>query len=172
MVEEALPVGRYRQPVFTIPVALRKPFLFDRSLYGDLCRVAESSTRDCLREHAGSFPARKEPVPAMVRLPEDPRGAPAAPHRRRRGRPRAVPKDSWDVSLAIDGKPVQVRKAYGSVYPQVVERTFLGFYADVSSLAPEVAHELELVLPALEPGQFQGLFFENVEPEFTSEVAP
>lgn len=84
----------------------------------------------------------------------------------------ADPKDSWDVSLAIDGKPVEVRKAYGSVYPQVAERTFLGFYADVSALEPETAHELELVLPALERGQFQGLFFENVEPEFTSEVAP
>ncbi|MBI4583966.1 MAG: transposase zinc-binding domain-containing protein [Planctomycetes bacterium] len=40
MVEEVLPLVPYRQLVFTIPIALRKSFLFDRSLYGELCRVA------------------------------------------------------------------------------------------------------------------------------------
>ena len=40
MVEKVLPIVPYRQLVFTIPVALRKAFLLDRSLYGELCRVA------------------------------------------------------------------------------------------------------------------------------------
>ncbi len=52
MVEEVLPVVSYRQLVFTIPIALRKSFLFDRSLYGELRRVAYASTRDYLRSHA------------------------------------------------------------------------------------------------------------------------
>ena len=39
MVEEVLPLVPYRQLVFTIPVSLRKSFLFDRSLYGELCRA-------------------------------------------------------------------------------------------------------------------------------------
>jgi len=33
------PLVPYRQLVFTIPVSLRKSFLFDRSLYGELCRA-------------------------------------------------------------------------------------------------------------------------------------
>jgi hypothetical protein len=34
-------------------------------------------------------------------------------------------------------------------------------------------YTVEVTLPAnLQPGQFQGLFFENVEAEFTTELAP
>jgi hypothetical protein len=40
MVEEVLPLVHYRHLIFSIPIVLRKSFLFDRSLYGDLCRVA------------------------------------------------------------------------------------------------------------------------------------
>ena len=49
MVEEVLPLVPYRQLVFTIPVTLRKAFLFDRSPYGELCRVAYAATRDFMR---------------------------------------------------------------------------------------------------------------------------
>jgi hypothetical protein len=42
MVERVLPRVEYRQLVFTIPLALRKAFLFERSLYGELCRVCHS----------------------------------------------------------------------------------------------------------------------------------
>ncbi len=80
--------------------------------------------------------------------------------------------DGSEVSLAIDGKPVEVRRAYGSIYPHVRERTFLGFYADVSWIEPERRYEVELRLPQLQPGQFQGLFFENVEAEYTEDVRP
>jgi hypothetical protein len=77
--------------------------------------------------------------------------------------------DKMAVAMTIDGKPVEIKPAYGAIYPDARERTFLGFYADVSRLTPDTQHEVELTLPALRPGQFQGLFFENVEAELTAE---
>jgi hypothetical protein len=84
----------------------------------------------------------------------------------------ADPNDTWEVGLKIDGQPVEVKKAYSDVFPLGRERTFTGFYVDVSKLSPEAPHRLEVALPAgLQPGQFQGLFLENVETEFTTELA-
>ena len=70
MVEEVLPLVPYRQIVVTMPIALRKPFLFDRSLYGDLCRVVYASTRDYMRKHAPLLARRHDAVPAMVVSPQ------------------------------------------------------------------------------------------------------
>ena len=70
MVEEVLPIVPYRQLVFTIPVALRKAFLFDRSLYGELCRVAYGSTRDFLRSRATLLARHLKAVPAMIVSPQ------------------------------------------------------------------------------------------------------
>lgn len=85
----------------------------------------------------------------------------------------ADPDDRWEVSLKLDGQPVEVKKAYSDVFPLGRERTFTGFYADMSRLAPDVKHVLEVTLPGgLQPGQFQGLFLENVETEYTRELAP
>jgi len=71
MVEAVLPRVPYRQLVFTIPRRLRKFFLFDRSLYGKLCRAAYGATRDFLREKLpGGFPKLKRAVPAMVVVPQ------------------------------------------------------------------------------------------------------
>ena len=85
----------------------------------------------------------------------------------------ADPDDRWEVSLKMDGQPVEVKKAYSDVFPLGRERTFTGFYADISKLAPDMKHELEVTLPGgLLPGQFQGLFLENVETEYTRELAP
>jgi hypothetical protein len=70
MVEEVLPRVPYRQLIFTIPRILRRPFLFDRSLYGDFSRTAYRATRDYLRERAGSLRGRKDAVPAMVSVPQ------------------------------------------------------------------------------------------------------
>jgi hypothetical protein len=67
MVEEVLPEVPYVQLVFTIPKILRKAFLFDRSLLGELSRVAYAATKEFLAEH---FPALEEPVPAMVVVPQ------------------------------------------------------------------------------------------------------
>ena len=70
MVQEVLPVVPYRQLVFTIPIALRRPFLFERSLYGHLCRIAYTSTRDYLRQHAGAFHGGRMATPAMIVSPQ------------------------------------------------------------------------------------------------------
>ncbi|MCC7066804.1 MAG: hypothetical protein IT456_28680, partial [Planctomycetes bacterium] len=52
------------------------------------------------------------------------------------------------------------------------KNTFVGWFAAVSSLAPDVEHTFELALPQLLPGQFQGVFFDTVESETTREVRP
>lgn len=82
----------------------------------------------------------------------------------------AEPDESMQVSLTIDGKPVELIRAYNSIYGHSPKRTFLGFYADVSTLAPDVEHRVSLRLPQLPAGRFQGLFFENVEPERTAVI--
>ena len=78
----------------------------------------------------------------------------------------AEPDDAWPVAMKIDGRAVDVKKAYNSIYGHWPRRTFLGFYADVSGLVPEIEHTFELIVPAVWPGQFQGVFFENVETEY------
>jgi hypothetical protein len=74
------------------------------------------------------------------------------------------------VSLKINGLPVEVLKAYNSVYPHSPQRTFLGHYADVSRLRPDSSCDIEVSLPTLDPGRFQGVFFENVEAEYTRRI--
>ena len=78
--------------------------------------------------------------------------------------------DAMEVSLKINGQPVPVLKAYNSVYPHAPERTFLGHYADLSRVRPDAPIDIEVGLPTLEPGRFQGVFFENVEPEYTKRI--
>ena len=82
----------------------------------------------------------------------------------------AEPDDRWEARLTIDGRTVDLRKAYTAV--RVARRTFVGFYADLSLLSPDREYSFELELPALRPGQFQGLFFENVETEYTERILP
>jgi hypothetical protein len=79
----------------------------------------------------------------------------------------AEPDEAIEVGLKINGLPVEVRKAYNSVYPRRPERTFLGWYADLSRIRPDSPVDIEVTLPELGPGRFQGLFFENVETEYT-----
>ncbi|HEU5358228.1 MAG TPA: hypothetical protein VFU45_03825 [Gemmatimonadales bacterium] len=78
----------------------------------------------------------------------------------------AEPDDRWELRMWIDGRPVEVKKAYSSVRP--VPHDFVGFYADVSLLTADRPHHIELEVPQMRAGQFQGLFFENVEPEYTT----
>jgi hypothetical protein len=80
------------------------------------------------------------------------------------------PDDRWEARLFIDGKPVELTKAYTAV--RAVRGTFVGFYADISALEADRPHQFELVLPALGPGQFLGLYFENVEPEYGRVILP
>jgi hypothetical protein len=56
MVEEVLPEVPYVPLVFTIPKILRPAFLFDRKLYGDLCRTAYAVVRAFLEERCGGPP--------------------------------------------------------------------------------------------------------------------
>ncbi len=72
----------------------------------------------------------------------------------------AEPDEAWTASLKIDGRPVELRKAYSSI--RRVPRDFVGFWADISALAAEQPHALQLQLPALKKGQLQGVFLENV----------
>ncbi len=81
----------------------------------------------------------------------------------------AEPDDSWTATLKIDGQAIELQKAYASV--RANRRNFVGFYADVSQVAPDADHRLELEVPAgLKPGQYQGIFFENVETEYTGTI--
>ena len=80
----------------------------------------------------------------------------------------AEPDPAWEARLTIDGRTAELRKAYSAV--RTAPRTFVGFYADLSLLAADREHTLELELPRLRPGQLQGVFFENVETEFTDVV--
>ncbi len=84
----------------------------------------------------------------------------------------AEPDAKMNVTATLDGKPLELRKAYNGIYGHYPERTFLGWYADASGVAPDADHALEVVLPALPAGRFQGVFFENVEPESTTSLAP
>jgi hypothetical protein len=81
----------------------------------------------------------------------------------------AEPTDDMAVNLILDGKTIPLTKAYSSVRPNA--SSFVGFYADISTLEPDRDHEVRLDLPSLQPGQFQGLFFENVETEYTTRIA-
>jgi hypothetical protein len=81
----------------------------------------------------------------------------------------AEPDDRWEARLKIDGQPIELRKAYSAI--AAVRSTFVGFYADVSRLGSNRPHAIELELPPLKRGQFQGLFFENIEPEYTTALA-
>lgn len=80
----------------------------------------------------------------------------------------AEPKDSMKVEATLDGQPLELTRAYTSVHAH--SPSFVGFYADLSKVAPDARHSFTLRLPQLKPGQFQGVFFENVEPRFTEDV--
>ena len=83
----------------------------------------------------------------------------------------AEPDDEqMKVSLAVDGESVPVRSAYTSVVRSNPRHTFVGWYADLTALKPEVKHLFAVELPKLKPGQFQGLFFDTVESEYTKDI--
>ena len=73
------------------------------------------------------------------------------------------------VTLKIDDAPVELQRAYSSI--RVHAPSFVGFCADASNLIPDKEHRLAVELPKLAPGQFQGVFFDNVETEFTDVLA-
>jgi hypothetical protein len=80
--------------------------------------------------------------------------------------------DQRPVTLKVDGQPVPVKPAYTAIVRNNPRNTFVGWFADVTFLKPDVAHTFEAELPKLKPGQFQGLFFDTVEAEFTKAIVP
>lgn len=88
----------------------------------------------------------------------------------------AEPNWKMDVSMKLNGKPIEVKKAYSSRTPGRLKlgkghNTFTGFYVDISNLKADVEYQVEVTLPSsLKPGQFQGIYFENVETEYTDEI--
>ena len=80
----------------------------------------------------------------------------------------AEPKDTLEPHLTIDGQSLTFTKAYASV--RVNPASFVGFYLDLSQIEPDVEHRIVLKLPGLKDGQLQGLFFDNVEAEYTQAI--
>jgi hypothetical protein len=80
----------------------------------------------------------------------------------------AQPDARWNARLTIDDRTIELRKAYSAV--RSAPRTFVGFYADLSMLDADRAYRFDLTLPTLEPGRLQGVFFENVETEYTERL--
>lgn len=75
-----------------------------------------------------------------------------------------------EIRLKINGKIREVQSANNGVYPYE-KRTFFGFWLDLSDLQGDQNHTLEIELPEdLAPGQFQGLFFGNIEEEYTMKL--
>jgi hypothetical protein len=72
--------------------------------------------------------------------------------------------------MTLDGKVVELKKAYSSILPH--RPSFVGFYTDAFSLEPDHEYRVELNLPLLQAGQFQGLFCEIVESEYTDRIDP
>jgi hypothetical protein len=80
----------------------------------------------------------------------------------------AEPSDNMELRLRINGEVVELKKAYSEI--RRVNHTFLGFYADISAYVAGKDYNVELLLPPLAPGQFQGLFLENIETEYTNKL--
>ena len=81
----------------------------------------------------------------------------------------AEPEDTMEVKMSLNGQPARLTKAYSSVRPN--KRSFVGWYCDITALKAERLYAVDVSLPVLRPGQFQGIFFENVEKNFTSGFA-
>jgi hypothetical protein len=77
----------------------------------------------------------------------------------------AEPDDAMKIAATLDGRPLALSRAYTST--RVHGPSFVGLYADLSKIAPDVQHSFRLELPHLKPGQFQGVFFDNVQPRLT-----
>jgi hypothetical protein len=93
-------------------------------------------------------------------------------------------KPDMNVTMKLNGQPFELKKAFNGIYPNSGNQTFIGFYADVASLSPDTTYSVEIGLPQSIPGplpkpekgeipkirvgQFQGLYFDNVEAEYTT----
>jgi hypothetical protein len=74
------------------------------------------------------------------------------------------PNNQWNITAEINNNPVIVHKGYNTRNHYDKDR-FMGFYIDLTNIVIEanVEYHLSLHMPQLNPGQFQGLFLENIE---------
>ena len=74
------------------------------------------------------------------------------------------PNDQWNVTAMLNHVPIPVHRAYNT-RDHVDSGRFMGFYLDLTQIVtePNLSFELTLNLPTLQPGQYQGLFIENIE---------
>jgi hypothetical protein len=79
-------------------------------------------------------------------------------------------KDSASVMATLDDKPLAFQPAYSS--SRVDSSSFVGFYTDLSRIAPDARHTIKVRIAGPDPAQVQGIFFDNVEPELTESVRP
>lgn len=73
------------------------------------------------------------------------------------------PNDQWNITAQINKNSITVHKAYNTRDHYDRDR-FMGFYLDLSNIVTQanVEYYLTLNLPSLNPGQYQGLFLENI----------
>jgi hypothetical protein len=79
-------------------------------------------------------------------------------------------KDTTMVTLTVDGQPFDLKPAYSSVRADAT--CFVGFYADLSKIAPDMQHTIELRAPQMTLGHLHGIFFDNVTPQLTESLEP
>jgi hypothetical protein len=78
--------------------------------------------------------------------------------------------DAMKVQATLDGKLLTFKPAYSS--SRVDSQCFVGFYADVAAVAPNIQHRMELRIAQMGRGQLQGIFFDNVTPQLTEALVP
>ncbi|CAF3331305.1 unnamed protein product [Rotaria sp. Silwood2] len=74
------------------------------------------------------------------------------------------PNNQWNITAQINNNSVIVHKTYNT-RDHYDQQRFIGFYLDLTNIViqPNVEYYLSLNIPHLDPGQFQGLFLENIE---------
>jgi hypothetical protein len=82
----------------------------------------------------------------------------------------AEPSDRTQVRAEMDGSVLALTPAYSSVRKH--SGSFVGWYADLSAIENDKPHSIRLTIPTLEQSHLQGIFFDNVEDEYTEELAP
>ena len=80
----------------------------------------------------------------------------------------ANPKNTEQIHLTLDGQPLPLKHAYSSV--RAHSRAFVGLYADLSDIKTDTSHKLEVRVPKDTADKFQGVFFDNVEPDWTEAI--
>jgi hypothetical protein len=81
----------------------------------------------------------------------------------------AEAKDTMSADAMLDGHPLVFKRAYTST--RVHPAAFVGLYADLSNITPDTPHTLSLRLSGIDTNKLQGVFFDNVEPELTTQLS-